>query len=66
MSQHDDCVAEASPCVDVCELNANNICRGCGRTTYEIEIWSRADNVLRRAIKRASELRKQSVVAGSP
>jgi uncharacterized protein len=55
-----------SPCVDVCELNADNICKGCGRTTYEIEIWSRADNCLRRAIKHAAELRKQAIIVGNP
>jgi predicted Fe-S protein YdhL (DUF1289 family) len=55
-----------SPCVDVCELNADNICKGCGRTTDEIEIWSRADNGLRRAIKQAAELRKQAIVVGNP
>jgi uncharacterized protein len=54
-----------SPCVDVCELNDDNICKGCGRTTDEIEIWSRADNGLRRAIKQAAELRKQAIVVGN-
>ena len=47
----------ASPCIDVCELDADKVCRGCGRTTGEIEIWSRADNQLRRAIRHAAELR---------
>jgi uncharacterized protein len=55
-----------SPCINVCELTAHNVCRGCGRTTDEIAIWSRADNGLRSAIRQAAEVRKQSIVAANP
>ena len=29
-----------SPCVNVCTLN-NNVCIGCGRTSYQISNWSK-------------------------
>ena len=32
--------AIASPCVDVCELNSDFVCKGCGRTINEILKWS--------------------------
>lgn len=32
----------ASPCVDICELNAGNVCRGCGRSLAEIAEWPAA------------------------
>ncbi|MGH8178194.1 MAG: DUF1289 domain-containing protein [Steroidobacter sp.] len=30
-----------SPCVQVCKLDARNVCVGCGRTLAEIADWSR-------------------------
>ena len=32
----------ASPCRDICQLDAGNICVGCGRSVAEITEWSRA------------------------
>ena len=32
----------ASPCRDVCQLDAGGICVGCGRSIAEITEWSRA------------------------
>ncbi len=29
-----------SPCVNVCTLN-NDVCIGCGRTSYQISNWSK-------------------------
>ena len=29
-----------SPCIDVCKLK-NDICVGCGRTSYQIRNWSK-------------------------
>ena len=29
-----------SPCVDVCKLK-NDVCIGCGRTSYQIRNWSK-------------------------
>lgn len=28
-----------SPCISVCRLNRNGICKGCGRTEKEIREW---------------------------
>lgn len=33
-----------SPCILVCELNANKICIGCKRTSEEISNWSKYSN----------------------
>jgi predicted Fe-S protein YdhL (DUF1289 family) len=41
----------ASPCVKVCTLDAAaGVCRGCGRTLVEIELWTRMSDAERRAI----------------
>ena len=29
-----------SPCIDVCKLK-NDVCLGCGRTSYQIRNWSK-------------------------
>ena len=29
-----------SPCIDVCKLK-NDVCVGCGRTSYQIRNWSK-------------------------
>jgi uncharacterized protein len=40
-----------SPCVKICVLDATaGICRGCGRTLYEIERWTKLTDVERRKI----------------
>jgi len=31
--------AVASPCVNVCELNSDFVCKGCGRTIEEVLKW---------------------------
>jgi predicted Fe-S protein YdhL (DUF1289 family) len=51
-----------SPCVDICRLDAQGMCIGCGRTIGEISEWSRATDARRREILnelkgRASRLR---------
>jgi uncharacterized protein len=34
-----------SPCIDVCQMNAQTgWCEGCGRTIEEITLWSRLDD----------------------
>jgi uncharacterized protein len=35
-------VAVASPCIDICRLDAKGVCVGCRRTLDEIAEWSRA------------------------
>jgi len=31
--------AVASPCVDICELDSDFVCNGCGRTIDEVLKW---------------------------
>ena len=45
-------VPVASPCVDVCRLDAQGLCIGCRRTIDEITEWSRASEARRREILR--------------
>ena len=44
--------AVASPCVDICRLDAQGLCVGCRRTIEEITEWSRASEARRREILR--------------
>jgi uncharacterized protein len=45
-------VPVASPCVDICRLDAQGLCVGCRRTLEEIAEWSRASEARRREILR--------------
>lgn len=40
----------ASPCVQVCALDDEDICIGCQRNVAEITRWSRMDNAERRQV----------------
>lgn len=40
----------ASPCVNVCALDEQDICTGCQRTASEITRWGRMDNSERRKV----------------
>ncbi|HGY9626236.1 DUF1289 domain-containing protein [Pseudomonas juntendi] len=40
----------ASPCVNVCALDEQDVCVGCQRTVAEITRWSRMDNQERRQV----------------
>ena len=40
----------ASPCVNVCALDEQDVCIGCQRTVQEITRWSRMDNAERRQV----------------
>lgn len=44
------CAPVASPCVDICRLDAQGLCIGCRRTIGEISEWSRASEARRREI----------------
>ncbi len=43
----------ASPCIDVCRLDAQGLCVGCRRTMREISEWPNASDERRREILRA-------------
>ena len=49
--------AAASPCVDICRLDAQGLCVGCRRTIEEIAEWPRASEARRREILRELALR---------
>lgn len=40
----------ASPCKDICQLDATGVCIGCGRTGFEIGEWLQASAERRRQI----------------
>jgi len=52
----------ASPCVNVCALDEEDICTGCQRTVAEITRWGRMDNHERRDVLRLCHQR--AVAAG--
>jgi|HubBroStandDraft_6_1064221.scaffolds.fasta_scaffold3024350_1 predicted Fe-S protein YdhL (DUF1289 family) len=56
----------ASPCINVCRLNAEQFCIGCGRTGEEIAEWLAASSVRRTAILLASELRLKTIRPPQP
>jgi predicted Fe-S protein YdhL (DUF1289 family) len=57
-------VPAASPCVDICRLDAQGLCVGCRRTIDEITEWSRASEARRREILRNLELRTAAASGG--
>ena len=50
-------VSVPSPCRDVCQLDTQGICIGCGRSIAEITEWTRADNARRLEIRAAARAR---------
>lgn len=53
-------LAPASPCINVCVLDADtDICRGCYRTLAEIAGWSAFSAAEKRAILRKIEERRR-------
>ena len=49
--------AVASPCVDICRLDAQGLCIGCRRTLSEIAEWSQASDARRTEILGALKTR---------
>jgi predicted Fe-S protein YdhL (DUF1289 family) len=39
-----------SPCINICDLDRQRVCKGCGRTVDEIGRWSLASEAERAAI----------------
>jgi uncharacterized protein len=50
-------IAVASPCVDICRLDAQGLCIGCRRTLSEIAEWSQASDARRLEIWSALKTR---------
>jgi predicted Fe-S protein YdhL (DUF1289 family) len=51
--------AVASPCVDICRLDAQGLCLGCRRTLGEISEWPHASDARRLEILRALHERRR-------
>jgi predicted Fe-S protein YdhL (DUF1289 family) len=58
MSTPQDPATVASPCNDICRLDAQQVCVGCGRTLQEIADWGSASAERRRQIVAAAQLRQ--------
>ena len=50
-----------SPCTDICRLNNNGICIGCGRTKAEITVWSSASEQERESIAGKASVRLKTI-----
>jgi predicted Fe-S protein YdhL (DUF1289 family) len=48
----------ASPCIDICVLDENDICQGCYRSAREIGEWSSLDNPGRKAVVEQARRRR--------
>ncbi|MDH2436056.1 DUF1289 domain-containing protein [Pokkaliibacter sp. MBI-7] len=46
-----------SPCISVCELNAQNVCIGCWRTLEEISRWWDMNNDEKREVLQKADAR---------
>jgi uncharacterized protein len=60
-------VAPASPCLNICVLDAARTCIGCGRTLDEIARWGRMSAAEQwQVIARLERVRQQEVATASP
>ena len=55
----------ASPCTSVCQLDADNLCIGCGRTIDEIMGWPRMSAPEKAAANRRAADRRQALGIGA-
>ncbi len=46
-----------SPCISVCVLNEEDICKGCYRSAREITDWNTLDNSQKRTIMKDAQAR---------
>ena len=49
----------ASPCINICRLDADNVCVGCWRSIEEISRWNRFDDTERLRALAAAEIRQR-------
>jgi predicted Fe-S protein YdhL (DUF1289 family) len=49
-----------SPCVGVCELRADGLCAGCGRSVAEIASWATMDDAARLRVMERLDARDES------
>ncbi|TXH03657.1 MAG: DUF1289 domain-containing protein [Nevskiaceae bacterium] len=51
----------SSPCVQLCRLDAHNVCVGCGRTLDEIAAWPQATPLRKQTIRDAAQRRRDEM-----
>lgn len=51
-----------SPCVDICDLNQHEICKGCGRTKDEITAYGYANDLAKHMINEKAKIRLKTMV----
>lgn len=49
-----------SPCVSICE-DSNGVCQGCGRTLYEIKMWTSFSDSVKLEVREQAERRKANI-----
>jgi len=54
----------ASPCIKVCILDGQGICKGCGRTLEEIASWSRLAPDQQRKVCELAATRRGPTLSG--
>ncbi|MDD3762233.1 MAG: DUF1289 domain-containing protein [Nevskiales bacterium] len=63
MTKHEEEIA--SPCVQICTLDAGNVCTGCGRSLEEIAQWGAATVSRKRQILMAAAERRRHLSTSS-
>jgi len=53
--------AVKSPCISLCRLDEQKVCRGCFRPVEDIREWRSADDARRRVICQQAEARRLSI-----
>lgn len=54
-----------SPCVKICELNAQGVCIGCGRDRAEIGDWTQMSDAQKRETNQRAAARLKTLRAGA-
>ncbi|QLL13241.1 DUF1289 domain-containing protein [Pseudomonas chlororaphis] len=57
--------AVASPCISLCRLDEEKVCKGCFRHVEDIREWRSADDERRRVICRQALERKRAMAHGA-
>lgn len=57
-------LAVKSPCLSICEMGTDGLCRGCFRTLDEIAAWGVMDDLRRLQVLQSLEARRNG--AGGP
>jgi predicted Fe-S protein YdhL (DUF1289 family) len=50
-----------SPCIGICQYNGDSICKGCFRTSEEIQRWTEFNDQQKKKILKTIEKRQQEL-----